>query len=194
MKRWIAIVPFNYGGPRKTRLMGVMADDARAALAEQLARHVTGVLASTERIAAVHLLAPSDPQFADTSWIADHGRGLNGELVEAWRHAGQGAAMLIIHADLPLLAVDDVEALLNAAAERGAAIAPDAALQGTNALAVWAGDPFVPAFGANSFAAHRALLPQAETVTRPGLAVDIDDADSLAAARTLGWRGPLAPG
>jgi 2-phospho-L-lactate/phosphoenolpyruvate guanylyltransferase len=81
---------------------------------------------------------------------------------------------LVNHGDLLQLATLDVEAVLNGAEEAGAAIALDRTGTGTSALALMLGAPPLSAFGADSFSKHRALLPGAAIVVRPGLALDID--------------------
>ena len=89
---------------------------------------------------------------------------------------------------LPLLSADDFATLIDAASEAGAAIAPDHARTGTNALALTDATALQPAFGPSSFALHRTLLPHAAVVERPGLALDIDtpaDLDHAIAAGML---------
>lgn len=184
-----AILPFNFGRPRKTRLAATLSEPERDALAMAMAQHVARTLAEAPSIAAVHLLAPVDPALPGTIWIADRSRGLNAELAAA-RAALAGAPTLFIHADLPLVTPAEIEALLSAAREHGAAIAPDAGTIGTNALALADGRAFTPAFGVASFERHRAALPDAAVIREPGLAHDVDDADSLALAMARGLTMP----
>jgi len=175
---WHAIVPFNYGRDRKTRLAGRLSADARDTLSLAMAGHVVATLARAPGVAAVTVVSPDRPPFADAGWIADGGRGLNAELAAA--RAGLGdPPVLYIHADLPGLSADDVVTLLAGAAEAGVAIAPDWADIGTNALAIRGLAGFLPCFGRDSFAAHRRALPDAAIIRRPGLSRDVDDPDSL---------------
>ncbi|MET0238370.1 MAG: 2-phospho-L-lactate guanylyltransferase [Sphingobium sp.] len=183
---WTAIIPFNYGRPCKTRLAPVLSVEERDALAMAMALHVVGVVGQVPAIDSAHLLAPVDPILPGAQWLRDDGRGINSELAAA-RAASPGQPILIIHADLPLLAPSDVETLLRAAAVSGAAIAPDAAGRGTNAIALADDRAFVPAFGADSLAAHRSALPGAPLVDTPGLTLDVDDADSLHHAAQRGF-------
>lgn len=191
MAGWTAILPFNFGRPRKTRLADILSEEARDTLARHMARHVAAVLAAAPSVETLHVLAPLDPGLPGTRWIADAGRGLNAELAAA-RATMPEAPVLFIHADLPLLQIDDVEALLVAAMENGAAIAPDAAAMGTNALALADAPPLLPCFGPDSFARHRLALPGVMPVDRPGLRHDVDDADSLTAVMALGFVPPVA--
>lgn len=175
---WTAIVPLNYGRDCKTRLSEHLTPEQRNTLVEQMARHVFDQLAKVPAIERLCVVSPEYPPFLDTLWVEDQGRGLNAELAAAREQLGAGAT-LFIHADLPLLDVAEVNALLIAAEQSGAALAPDRAGQGTNALALVSAEPFMPAFGVDSFRKHRALLPTAAIVEREGLAVDIDEPDSL---------------
>lgn len=185
-----AIIPLNHGRPRKTRLSAILSEAERDALAMAMAHQVVEALAASSSVTALHLLSPLDPAIPGTRWIADGGTGLNAELAAARAALGE-APILFIHADLPLLEADDIEALLAAARENGVAIAPDAAGIGTNALAIADGRSLAPAFGHDSFARHRVLLPGAMPVERPGLRHDVDDPDSLAAAMALGFTLPF---
>ena len=191
MRLWRAIVPFRAadddGAGAKTRLAARLDTKARAALAIAMAQHVLETLARCPSIGSIGVLAPTRPAFApsDTDWIADHGRGLNAELSVAMALRGD-AHLVTIHADLPLLGADDIAALLDAALSAGAAIAPDCSRTGTNALALSDAGGLRPAFGPDSFALHRALLPRAAVVDRPGLALDIDTPEDLDRAIAAG--------
>lgn len=174
MSEWVAIVPLKPPGERKTRLSAHLAADERDRLAELLADHVMRILAETPRIRSRIVLAAKQPSIPHDRWIADRGRGLNAELAEA-RRSAIPAASLVIHADLPGLCVADVEAMIDLAEQRGSAVAPDRHLTGTNALALADDRPFDFAFGADSFARHRARLgPECGIASRPGLALDLD--------------------
>ncbi len=176
--KWTAIVPLNYGRDCKTRLSEHLTPEQRNALVEQMARHVFTQLAKVPAIERICVVSPERPPFVEAQWIEDRRRGLNAELAAARDQLG-ARATLFIHADLPLLAVSDVVMLLEAAERDGSALAPDRAGQGTNALALVGAEPFMPAFGVDSFRKHRALLPRAAAVELQGLAVDIDEPDAL---------------
>lgn len=179
---WIAIVPLKAAGARKTRLAGTLDDEPRAALALDMASHVIATLAGVDAISSVRVLSPAPCNMPGTLWVADRGEGLNAELDRVYEGLA-GKAVLIIHADLPLLRADDVAALLTAAEAAGAALAVDRHGTGTNAVAMREAVPAGFAFGPDSLARHLQRLPYAATVRREGLAVDIDTADDMAAAR-----------
>lgn len=171
---WTAIVPLKPGGERKSRLAAELAPEQRAALVEDMAAHVIAVLAAHTCIARIILLADRKPEGWPHDWIADAGRGLNPEL-EAARAACAGENVLIVHADVPSLGTADLDALL----AQADAIAPDRHNTGTNALALSRDKRVALAFGPNSFAMHRAQLPDAAIIRRPGLADDVDTPEDL---------------
>lgn len=191
----IAVVPLRDGSSGKTRLAGRFAEADRARLVTLLARHVVGTLLDAGSVTRV-LVVTGDPAFAATALPADprlrvlaqppDRRGLNAAVALGREAAtADGAArVLVIHADLPLLAPDDVTALLDP--EAPVVIAPDGVGSGTNALVLAAavGD-FAFRFGVDSCAAHRAEAARlglaTAVVQRPGTATDLDTpADWLA--------------
>ena len=190
MNGWTAIVPLKAEGARKTRLSGHLSEIAREQLSETLFRHVIRTLRSCPSITRVVSLSDGPAMIDGLERICDSGRGLNAELqdvIDAIRADHDAVRLLILHADLPLLEVADVEALARAAGG-GVAIAPDRAGAGTNALAIGAERPFALCFGPESFARHRAQAPYAEIITgRPGLALDVDTPADLRAAVALGF-------
>jgi 2-phospho-L-lactate/phosphoenolpyruvate guanylyltransferase len=174
---WHAIIPLNLGRDCKTRLAGHLPAGEREALVRAMAAHVIAAVQGSAHIGSVAMLSPDRHNFADVGWVKDRGRGLNAELAAALGATCQ----LIVHADLPMLASSDIDALIVAAEQAGAAIAPDHFGTGTNGLALCAAAGFVPAFGVGSCARHKALLPGAALVDRLGLAHDIDTVDDYAA-------------
>lgn len=178
---WTAIVPLKAAADRKTRLAGALDGDVHAALTVDMAAHVIATLAVVAAITSIRVLSPVPEALPGTVWERDLGQGLNAELDRVCA-AHEGQSLLILHADLPLLRAEDVVALLAAAETAGAAIAPDRHGKGTNALALLRAAPIGFAFGADSYARHLQRLPGAMTVSRDGLAIDIDTADDIAVA------------
>lgn len=183
---WTAIVPVKPLGARKTRLAGSLSFAERDRLSDALLAHVLAVLDAAPLIARVVVLSRDRPAGAGLEWISDHARGLNAELESAVETLGAGP-VLVVHADLPLLACGDIAALLEAAAPAGA-ISPDRHGTGTNALALPDARGFRFAFGVDSFSLHRETLGRvASIVVRPGLALDIDEVDDLLEAGMAGF-------
>jgi 2-phospho-L-lactate guanylyltransferase len=175
---WTAVVPLKAAATRKTRLVSALAPEARVALTDWMARHVIAVLGQVRSIERVLLLSPVPLSACDAEWIEDRGAGLNAELARV--QAGVDGALLIVHADLPLLAIPDIAELLAAAENSGRAIASDRHGQGTNAIALFDRQPIAFAFGPGSFLKHAAQGTAAQ-VHRAGLSLDIDLPDDLAA-------------
>lgn len=190
VKTWTALVAFNAPDKRKFRLSGRLDPAGRADLSKQLFAHLVGALRQVPRIGQIQVLSPATPDGWKGEWLKDHGRGLNAEL-EAARQAMSTARILVIHADLPLVAAEDIEALLDAAELAGVAIAPDRHGSGTNALAITEDRPIRLCFGKDSFALHRAQVGKnCPVIQRMGLALDIDTPDDLDFASCQGFKGP----
>jgi len=111
---------------------------------------------------------------------------LNHALRQAQALAAEGGAdaLLIVPADLPLVGVEDLHVLLNAAETASVVIAPDRAGHGTNALLLAPPDAIDPGFGEASFGRHRVLATAADlaqvVVERPGLGLDLDTPSDVA--------------
>ncbi len=175
---WTAVTPMKPPGQRKSRLAGRLSVAERDALADCLALHVAQCLAAEPRISQILLLSAARNDAWPHQWRHDQGRGLNAEL-DALR-AVTRSGFLVIHSDLPLLAPDDVAAMLDAAGSDRVAIAPDRRGRGTNAVALGPEIAFGFAFGDGSFARHRQNAGGvARIVERSGLALDLDVPEDL---------------
>ncbi len=191
----LAVVALRDGRSGKSRLAHVLTPAERSALVVLLARHVVGTLAGAAGVDEV-LVVTADRRSAEAALAGVTGpvrvvgqpaghRGLNAAVdVGRAAAAAVGATLLVVHADLPALAGDDVAALLAAPAE--VTLAPDRLGTGTNALVLRRpATPFAFRFGAGSRAAHRAQAQAhgltAAEVRRPGTAVDLDTPGDWAA-------------
>lgn len=174
---WTALVPLKPEAGRKTRLAGALAAEDRIALSYRLFERVVAALRPA---AAVCVVSAAPPPGWTGQWLRDEGRGLNAALEAALLTVGPGP-VAIVHADLMFVAPDDIAALLRAAESAGAAIAPDGADRGTNALALADGRRPALVFGTDSFARFAATLGEPHAVVRrPGLALDCDTPADLA--------------
>lgn len=180
---WTAIVPLKTAADRKTRLSPSLAMSERIKLSESMAIQVISSLTSLPEIGRVLLLSPEPQDELGAEWVPDQGRELNSELIRV--RAEQGGAVVVVHADLPLLSADEVTDLLMAADEAGTAIAPDRHGEGTNAIALADTRPFRFAFGPGSFRLH-CSEGHCKIVRRPGLSFDIDTLCDLEIARAVG--------
>jgi 2-phospho-L-lactate guanylyltransferase len=181
-----ALIPFKDVSQAKTRLARVLSEERRRQLALQMLDHVVGVLIGVGDIDSITVLSPAPPEIEPkVNWLRDLGRGLNPE-IEAAMQSLSANKVLIIHADLPQLTHEDIQALVVAAEEHDVAIAPDKAGTGTNALLINPKADFKLSFGVGSFQAHSRDIAargwSLGTVNRPGLSLDIDDPADLKAA------------
>jgi len=165
---------------KRRRLMLAMLDDVLAALALVPAIERTIVVTRDGEVAA------AAAKRGATVVQEREGADLNASIAAGLATAtSEGAARaLIIPGDVPLATPTEIEAVLRAAPLDGAAIAPDAGNQGTNALLLPLPASIETAFGPCSFAEHKLRAGTAglslAIVEREGLSHDIDLPDDLA--------------
>jgi 2-phospho-L-lactate/phosphoenolpyruvate guanylyltransferase len=169
----IAVVPMKSMDLAKGRLAAVLDPAGRRALARQMLDHVLETL----RQAGVSSVR-----------VANGNRDLNADVAAAAHLVqGEGATdLLLVMADLPYLAADDIAALIEAGRQSPVVIA-EAKDGGTNALLLRPPTvlDFAFASGQPSASRHaeraRAAGIEPAIVRRPGLARDIDTPADLAA-------------
>jgi 2-phospho-L-lactate/phosphoenolpyruvate guanylyltransferase len=188
MIRWQALVPIKQGGNGKSRLADILSQEERDELSLRMARHVMAELRRCEGISDITVLSTERPDWWSGSWVADGGQGLNSE-INGWRQTRGADAILIIHADLPLLQAEDVRHLLEMAEAKGIALATDRAGEGSNALAIADGRTFDFRFGPDSRRLHAAQSPAMTIIQRTSLSADIDTAEDVIFAREQGFTG-----
>jgi 2-phospho-L-lactate guanylyltransferase len=186
---WTAIVPLKQGPHQMSRLASSLSQTERAALSDVLAWHVLETIRRSPSVETLVLLSPRKPGWAGAQWARDRGRGLNGELAH-WRAATPHRPIIVLHADLPLLRSDDVEAMIAGATASGVALAADRHGTGTNAMALAGHVAAHFAFGEDSLARHRLALPAATILETTGLSIDIDSPEDLSFARAAGFKLP----
>jgi 2-phospho-L-lactate guanylyltransferase len=173
----VGIIPvksFRFGNQRLAARLG---DVQRIALGRALAGHVGEVV---EQADLIPLFVTGDPEVAEWATsngfptVPDPGLGLNGaaETGVEWA-SSSGSRWVVLHSDLPLLGVDDVERFVGSGP---VAIAPSSD-GGTSAIT--AGHPIVFSFGRTSFHQHLAQLKDPRVVTRTGLLHDVDTVSDL---------------
>lgn len=197
MSRPIAIIPLRDGRHGKSRLAPGFDESRRANLIAAMARHVVEVALAAPSVGGV-LVVTRDVEYVErvlanreVTVIAQPAAvlGLNGALSlgRTWAMADpDSSGMVILHADLPLLAVTDIEEMIDQPAD--IVIAADRHHVGTNALLMrWdrsspasmrRADAFRFRFGEESFRAHYAEAVAAgfapATVLQPGTELDLD--------------------
>lgn len=192
--RTIAVVPLRDGHSGKSRLADQLTPQERSEIVTVLAQHVVSTLLSADvsRVLVVtndpafaRFVLPPDPRLEVVAQPEER-PGLNAAVTLAHEiAAAQGAERsLVVHADLPLLELEDINALLDRSAPL--ILAPDRAGAGTNALIL---DTtivgFCFRFGPGSRFAHMKeaadLGLQTAIVQRPGTWTDLDTAADWAA-------------
>ena len=200
-----ALVPVRALAEGKKRLAPLLAPVERVALARAMLEDVLDCLSRAPEVDGVAVVT-DDSQAAAVAM--DYGAlvlpdapgpvgGLNASLegAAAWtRTTHTEAATLIIHADLPAVAPEDIAALVSEESDVVLARAHDG---GTNALLLRPGVSLPFAFGADSCSRHlaaaRAAGLAARVIERAGLSLDLDRPEDIAAclaragnSRTLG--------
>jgi 2-phospho-L-lactate guanylyltransferase len=191
MTHW-AIVPVKPLRRAKSRLAGVLSDKERASLSQYLLTHTLRVLKEIPEIEQTlvvsrdsHALGLARKEGART--LTEHGAPeLNQALARATMVAKDYGAsgVLVLPADLPLLSIEDVHVLIEAAAEPPVVVlVPDRHEQGTNALLVHPLGLIAYEFGPDSFRRHQAraeeLGARVEIRTIPSLGLDLDLPEDL---------------
>ncbi|MFN2148961.1 MAG: 2-phospho-L-lactate guanylyltransferase [Anaerolineales bacterium] len=169
MTYW-AIVPIKPLRRAKSRLSGVLSRDERATLSQQMLEHTLDILKQVpeiERTLVVsrdsHALAIARKHGART--VTERGTPeLNNALIRATLVAKTYgvAGVLVLPADLPLIKIEDVEALIRRAENPPVmVIVPDRHRSGTNALLTCPPGLIEYDFGPDSFHRHVARAEQA---------------------------------
>jgi 2-phospho-L-lactate guanylyltransferase len=192
MTLW-AIVPVKPLRHGKSRLSGTLSEDERTQLNEQLLEHTLKTLTGIKELEQVlvvsrdpHALAIARNLGART--VREDGQpqlntALTRATVVAQVYATRG--VLILPADLPLLARDDILTLIERATNPPVVvIAPDRHEKGTNALLMSPAGLIEYDFGEGSFQRHCERAQKAgarlEIVNIPSFALDLDLPEDLA--------------
>lgn len=191
MTLW-AIVPVKPLRRGKSRLAGVLTEEERVDLNQRLLTHTLDTLMAIPEIEHV-LVVSRDP--AVLALARDHGARTvqeNGApllnialtratiLVKSYNTHG----VLILPADLPMLAPEDVRVMLEHATNPPVVvIAPDRRLEGTNALLVSPPGLMRYDFGPDSFRRHceqaQRIGARLEVVELPSISLDVDLPEDL---------------
>ena len=164
-----------------------MAPADRAALARRMFEHVLSTALAVPSRGPVYVISRSSDILAHAEALgamalAEQAYGLNPALEQASGALGGDEPVLTLSADLPLLTLADLAAILGQTAD--VACATDEPGQGTNALFLRRPGLIRYSYGPGSLAAHRAAAAACglsfSEIRRPGLARDIDVPDDLA--------------
>jgi len=189
-----ALVPLKDLVQAKSRLAGVLRPSERRALAQAMAQDVLTVLRDHPRVSRITLVS-DDPgadllaeKYGAQCWPEKslQCRGLNPVIgcASARLLTGPEAPLLVLHADLPLLARADIDTALDAYQHTaGLVIGCDREGTGTNLLVFDARSMPVFSFGENSCARHRESARSAgvpvEVLRLAGVELDVEEALDL---------------
>ncbi|MDD5175324.1 MAG: 5-amino-6-(D-ribitylamino)uracil--L-tyrosine 4-hydroxyphenyl transferase CofH [Sterolibacterium sp.] len=185
MSCW-AIVTVKALAQCKQRLAPVLDPAERQELVRLMLTDVIKALRSARSITQIAVISPEPLKLDnDIVWLQDHGSDLNAAATQAtdWLQEHGVDAMLLLHADLPLLGAEEIDAMVAAGRRQGLALAPDCRQQGTNAIFLTLPASYEFSFGEQSLQKHQAqatihsLLPA--LVDLPGLRFDVDTAADL---------------
>jgi 2-phospho-L-lactate guanylyltransferase len=188
------LVPVKNLGNAKQRLAAVLDPGERFALAEAMLHDVLSTLARCSRRDEVALVT-SDRRAVQMA------AALRFHVIKDAANHGESEAIamatrvcvkrgppytLVLPGDIPLITVDEVEAILAAAPDSfGAVLAPSASGRGSNAVLRRPADLFPLRFGNDSFQPHlaaaRATGQPVTVLQLPGIGLDVDDPADLVA-------------
>lgn len=193
--RTLAILPMKAFAQAKQRLTGSLPAPPRRALVEAMftdvltalrrSQHVEGVLVVSADLEAQQVAVGHGAQVLDDRCESGQSDAVAQGIVYALELGYP--RVLLVPGDVPAVIPAELDELL-ARDRAGAVIVPDRHGTGTNALVLAPPDVLEPGFGPDSLTRHteRALtagIPH-EVVMLPGLALDVDEIDDLAALRT----------
>jgi 2-phospho-L-lactate guanylyltransferase len=202
--RTLAILPVKRFELAKTRLQDALDPDARRALARAMVADVLDALLGSPVLDGVIVVT-------NARAVAEFAGAAGARLLRDPHESGQSAAalvgiehaiadgyerVLLVPGDCPALDGAAIEALLRAAPPPPSVTAvADRHGEGTNALLLAPPAVIEPGFGPGSLERHRARAAASgaawRTVELPGLLLDIDTAEDLAALRAaLSSAGP----
>ena len=192
------LVPVKNLASAKQRLAEVLTAEQRRSLAEAMLRDVLEALAQLDQPESVSIvtgdavatalardygfdLIANNEDFGETAAIA---------LATDVTASGGSDGVLVIPADVPLITAAEVKAILDAAPESGTVLVPAADGRGTNAILRRPPSLFPARFGNDSFLPHlenaRRSGRQVVILELPGVALDVDRPDDLAALLAAG--------
>lgn len=191
MSVW-TIIPVKPLNRAKSRLAQVLSPDERQQLAEIMLRHVLDVVRSVPQVLGTLVISRDGRALAiareyGARTVQESGTPqLNGALLRATQvvNRWKGGAVLILPADLPLIAAQDVACMIEMGQnDRTVVLATDQHQDGTNALFVRPPGLMDYAYGPGSFQRHvelaRAAGAEVKIYESARLLLDIDVPEDL---------------
>ena len=184
------LIAARLGAETKKRLEPAMPPPVRREFAQAMLTDVINATLGAESLGGVSVLA-GDEQAArlaaslGAATIPDPGQGLNPAVAAGMQFAAQQGAsgVLVAMGDLPTLTAADINRVVAAVPERGAAAAASRDGTGTNLLALRPPGLIGTHFGRNSLALHQSAAREAgidwQQVEPGGAALDVDTPEDL---------------
>jgi 2-phospho-L-lactate guanylyltransferase len=182
-----AIIPVKPLNRAKSRLADVLSLEERKQLSETMFRRVLMAIKATPQIAGALVISRDTHALAIARDLGVHtvqesgAPELNNALMRATQVVGgwRGGAVLILPADLPLIAPEDLSSMIALGQENlTVVIATDNHDDGTNAMLIRPPGLFPYAYGAGSYRRHVVLAKEAGATVKvfrsSRLALDID--------------------
>ena len=204
---FVVLIPQKHLRGAKSRLSSVLTTRARQELVLRMLHHTLDVCQQLRDAAKIFVCGPEDV----ASLIREHqavllpgGReGMRRDVTHVACAADVAGhyAMLMVSSDLPMLAVEDLEVVIEAWREcADVVLCPDRRRRGTNVMMLNEPEHFGFAFGdvvgPGSFNMHLAQAQgtglRVEVIERPGLQLDIDLPEDLARFIAVAPDHPLA--
>lgn len=163
--RVYAIVPLNVLSKSKARLSPILNPDERKQLTVAMLKDVLSALKKTRRVHSITVVSAdtqarrSFGRFGVSFLWEGKRRGLNKGVKLAIGNAERrgASAVLVIHADLPLLKPREIDTFLEQSEGYSVALTPSRDGAGTNALMMNPPQVIRPVFGKDSFRRHLQL-------------------------------------
>jgi 2-phospho-L-lactate guanylyltransferase len=151
-----AVIPMKRQRDCKRRLAPALTGPQRQSLAAWMLEQVVKQLQASSTISEIFVLTSEEfPIPRGAARIVDPGHGLNAAIrLASERVYRELDAILILHGDVPLIQVADVDSLVAVARPRSWVLVPDKTGRGTNALLASPANLAETYFGADSLARH----------------------------------------
>ncbi len=188
---WV-IIPVKPLNQAKTRLSQVLSPEQRHQLAEMMLRHVLSVVQQVPQLMGTLVISRDNKALAiardyGARTVQESGAPeLNNALMRATQFVARwkASAVLILPADLPLLAPEDITSIIQMGKRDSTVVmATDAHQDGTNAMLIRPPGLIGYAYGTGSFHRHRQMAQDAGAEVRlyhsERLSLDIDMPDDL---------------
>ena len=184
------IIPVKRLDNAKSRLSSLLTDDERKQFCLKMLEDVLETVKSTKHPHET-VVVSNDPTVSkvaknfDAAYLKERKTGLNKSVSEAvdWCVERGAASVLVLPADIPLVAPKDLERIFMLGEKASMVVSPSRNGKGTNALLLTPPNVSPTFYGPHSFQRHtkeaKKLKISCRRYRSPGLALDIDTIEDL---------------